>query len=376
MPTTPLKNTLYRLALPFMAPSVGKHPVCSVTGHGLESVHDYEKLIRRHHILGSAALVASGRDDSVVCTFSEDPPRRAGPDTYFRVASITKTAVAVLAMRLADEGLIDPDAPVSGYFGTDSAADALEGITLRHLLSHTAGLQDPPGLESALENGKPFPDLLPAARLYEPGSSFHYSNLGFGIVGCVMEAVLDRPVGQIFRERLFTPLGMDSTGRIMPVTRILPYRKESSLILTVLGSKPLETPDPFRHYGHTAGSMYTDIRSLKKLLLVPAENRDHFLSDHAVRWMKSRQAAYGRISPTLSYGMGLLRISDPSVSGGLVLGHQGFAYGCVDGAFWEEDTGRICITLNGGCSEARIGRLGLANRDFLRWAFRKELPKW
>ena len=74
--------------------------------------------------------------------------------------------------------------------------------------------------------------------------------------------------------------------------------------------------------------------------------------------------------------LGVLRILDPAISGSLVYGHQGFAYGCADGAFWEADTGRIMITLNGGCSEARSGRLGLANRDFLRWAFRKELPSW
>ena len=56
--------------------------------------------------------------------------------------------------------------------------------------------------------------------------------------------------------------------------------------------------------------------------------------------------------------------------------HQGFADGCADGAFFEETTGNIMITLNGGCSEARQGRLGLMNRDMLHYAFRKELPSW
>jgi hypothetical protein len=44
--------------------------------------------------------------------------------------------------------------------------------------------------------------------------------------------------------------------------------------------------------------------------------------------------------------------------------------------FWEDSTGNIMILLNGGCSEARYGRLGCANYDFLRWAFRKEIPSW
>ena len=85
-----------------------------------------------------------------------------------------------------------------------------------------------------------------------------------------MEAVLDKPVGEIFRDRLFSPLGMESTlegcllpaDRIMPVSRVLPYRGGTGLVLTSLGSVPLRSADPLSHYGHTAGSMYTDIGSL------------------------------------------------------------------------------------------------------------------
>ena len=109
-------------------------------------------------------------------------------------------------------------------------------------------------------------------------------------------------------------------------------------------------------------------------VLISGENG--FLSGNILSEMKKEHAVYGKLSPTLSYGLGLLIVKDPSVSNSRILGHQGFAYGCVDGAFWEESTGRLLITLNGGCSEARSGRLGLSNRDFMRWAFRKELPSW
>ena len=162
----------------------------------------------------------------------------------------------------------------------------------------------------------------------------------------------------------------------MPVTRILPYHKGRESILTRLGSVPLHSPDPLRHYGHTAGSMYTDILSLRKLLNVFVSGGNGFLSDSGCRLMQSEHASYGKLSPTLTYGYGLLRINDPYLSESTVMGHQGFAYGCADGAFWEENTGRIMIMLNGGSSEARQGRLGLLNRDLLRWAFRKELPSW
>ena len=162
----------------------------------------------------------------------------------------------------------------------------------------------------------------------------------------------------------------------MPVIRILPYRPENRLTVTPLGRIPLSSPDPLHHYGHTAGSMYTDIQSLHKLLICLRDGGAPLLPASAADVMKQKHASYGSLSPTLSYGLGLLIIDDPRLSSGRILGHQGYAYGCADGAFWEEDTGRVMMILNGSCSEAREGRLGLCNRDMLRWAFRKELSQW
>ena len=104
--------------------------------------------------------------------------------------------------------------------------------------------------------------------------------------------------------------------------------------------------------------------------------KQYFLSPDYSGYMRRRISSYGSVSPTLSYGSGLLQILDSRISSGIVFGHQGFAYGCVDGAFWEDTTGNIMISLNGGCSEARTGRLGIANLDLCRFAFRKELPSW
>ena len=79
----------------------------------------------------------------------------------------------------------------------------------------------------------------------------------------------------------------------------------------------------------------------------------------------------GLLSMRLSYGLGLLIVEDRSLSPRRLLGHQGFAYGCADGAFLEEGTGRQIVFLNGGCSEARRGRLGLCNRDVLAFGLKQ-----
>ena len=384
MPTTKFKNIVYRLMLPFCAPSCGKNPVSSVTGQPLSAPETFVRLIRKHHVLGSAVLLSNGREQSLVFTHSDKPPHYPDPDTYFRVASITKIATAMLTMRLVDQGLLGLDEPVVSYLPLDPVPDELAGVTLRHLLSHTSGLMDPPTLEKDLEAGKSISEVVRGMRVASPGKFFRYSNLGYGILGCVMEAVKNRPLDVLFDSDLFSILGMKATlsactltsEKIMPVTRILPYHEGEDLIMTPLGRIPLNEPDPLHHFGHTAGSMYTTVESLLKLMKVLICGNSGYLSPASVEEMKKKHASYGSLSPTLSYGLGLLQINDAHISGCRVLGHQGFAYGCGDGAFWEEDSGHLLIFLNGGCSEARTGRLGSANRDFTFWAFRKELPSW
>ena len=385
MPTTKLKNLIYLSLLPFCAPRCDPQPVTRISGHPISQIRSIEKLYRKFHVLGSSTLLSDGNNDfSLILTDSSDPCHHAEEDTFFRVASITKLATAVLTMHLHDQKIIDIDHPVSSFFPHVLLNKCFERITVRHLLSHTSGLTDPPDLESALNKGISFPDLISMHHETAPLDSFHYSNLGFGIIGCILESVFEQPVGKIFEDRLFSPLHMNATiegckldpEKIMPVTRIFPYHRGRDLILTPLGSKPLLSPDPLRHYGHTAGSLYADIYAILKLIRLLSDRKGSFLSSDSINEILKEHAAYGSLSPTLTYGLGLLRIDDPSLSDHMIYGHQGFAYGCADGAFWEDMTGRIMITLNGGCSEARCGRLGSANKAFLRWALKKELPSW
>ena len=387
MPTTKWKNLAYQAVLPFQAPGCGANPILAVIGRPLSARSAFERLLHRNHVLGSSTLLTSGSQETLILSGAERPPRRPAEDTCYRVASITKTATATLTMKLCEEGLWGLDDLVAPMM--PEKLPELEGVTLRHLLSHTSGLEDPPLLDRLVEEGKPLTEILPGRRKNTPGAVFQYSNLGFGLLGCLMEARLKEPIGAIFRKRLFEPLGMNATLEgwelpddiIMPIVRVLPYHPEKQLIRTRLGSQPLTAPDPLRHYGHTAGAMYTDIRSLARLfdlLRNGGSTRDgiRYLSESSVREMTRVQARYGALSPTLSYGLGLLIIQDASLSSGRILGHQGFAYGCVDGAFWEETTGNMALSLNGGASEARHGRLGIVNEDLLRWALRREFPSW
>ena len=214
-----------------------------------------------------------------------------------------------------------------------------------------------------------------------------YCNFGFGLLGCVLEHVTGQCIETVFQERLMKPLWIHGTldGSTleascvipMPISRMLPYRPGQDVTVPALGRKPLTAPDPLRHFGHTAGALYTNAPYLSVMLDLIAEGglyrgKRRVISEALIREMTTRQAS----TPTRTYGLGLVIMNRPELSEHRLLGHQGFAYGCVDGAFFEEGTGRQVIFLNGGASEARTGMLGLVNRDVLKWALRQEMPSW
>lgn len=386
MPSTPLKNLIYRIALPMLAPSPHRRMKHVASGQELNHLPYYEHLLVSHRVQGASLLLTDGQRTAQVHTSLRVRGHNADENTMFRVASITKMATALVTLMCVDEGLFALDTPIGTLLPETKEKDALEGMTVRHLLCHTSGLRDIPAVDSALKDGLPFDVVLNSMDVIgsKPGAQMVYCNFGFGLLGCILEHTTSLCISELFRMKLFEPLGIRATldastldeGCIMPICRVLPYQEGRDVTITALGRIPLEKPDPLRHFGHTAGAMYTDAPSLMKLLsLIGGKGVYHgrwLVSEAMMEEMTRVQAS----TKTRTYGLGLVLLNRPDISDKRLLGHQGFAYGCVDGAFVEEGTGRMVVFLNGGASEARTGKLGLVNRDVLIWALNKEMPSW
>jgi CubicO group peptidase (beta-lactamase class C family) len=138
-------------------------------------------------------------------------------DTIFDVASISKLFTAVVTMQLVERGLLDLDVPVARYI-PEFASNGKQAVTLRHLLTHTAGL--PAGL--SLDPYPSIPQRL--AAIYEvparaePGTSYLYSDLSLIVVGKVLERVTGEPLDQLVRERISQPLGLRDTMHNPPAS--------------------------------------------------------------------------------------------------------------------------------------------------------------
>jgi CubicO group peptidase (beta-lactamase class C family) len=133
-------------------------------------------------------------------------------DTITNVWSTTKTMVALCALILADRGDLDLDAPVARYWPEFGAAGK-DGVLVRHLLSHTAGLPDfdPPVMVGDLYDWPAAIDrLAKQAPRWEPGTlaGYHSVTQGF-LVGEVVRRVTGHSLAAFFADQVAGPLGAD-----------------------------------------------------------------------------------------------------------------------------------------------------------------------
>jgi D-alanyl-D-alanine carboxypeptidase len=188
-------------------------------GPALQSVIDQQR--QALNIPGVAATVIFGdgsRWSGVSGKQSLSSSAAVTAGTPFVVGSITKTFVAALILKLAQEGKLNIDDPLSNWL--PDYPDAPD-ITLRQLLSHTAGTFDyfrHRDYNSAVF-GDPSHSWTPQEILsrfahdlvFEPGTDYRYSNTDFVLLGLVAEAAGGASVGELLGDRFFGPLGLDDT---------------------------------------------------------------------------------------------------------------------------------------------------------------------
>ncbi len=142
----------------------------------------------------------------------EDGKRPWARDTIVNVYSTTKTMTALTALLLADRGEIDFSAPVAKYW-PEFAANGKAGVTVAHLMSHSAGLsgwKEPLVREDLYDWEKATSLLAAQAPYWEPGTApgYHAMTQGF-LVGEVIRRVAGQTVGAVFRKEIAEPLGAD-----------------------------------------------------------------------------------------------------------------------------------------------------------------------
>lgn len=265
--------------------------------------------------------------------------RPATPATVYRIGSITKTFTATALLQLRDAGRLSLDDPVRRHlpwFGVRGPSPEGPEITVRHLLTHTAGLPRDAPLPYWTDREFPTREALAEAvregvALFEPGAGYEYSNLGIALAGEVIAAASGMPWVEYVERHVLAPLGMASTSAAGP--RAPPERLATGYLTRPAdtespASPPLAPPTVSRALA-PAAEMSSTVEDLARYvsahlagpgatgsaLLSPATRREM----HRVHWL----------SPSWTSGRGLgfsvWRQGDRTLvgHGGWVAGHRG-----------------------------------------------------
>ena len=148
-------------------------------------------------------------------TLSADSAEPVTPDTLFQAGSWGKHVTAFAVMRLVDKGVLDLDAEANAHLRTWRLPQGERPITIRHLLSHLAGLAETP--RQAVRKGRPVPELLTLLREravpeLTPGSEFRKSNAHYSVLEQLLVDVTGEPFEALMRALVFDPLAMGGSS--------------------------------------------------------------------------------------------------------------------------------------------------------------------
>jgi D-alanyl-D-alanine carboxypeptidase len=150
-------------------------------------------------------------------------------DSVFRIGSVTKQFTAVALLLLAEEGKVSLQDKLSKYYPNFPRAN---DITLDEMLHHTSGIYNYTsspnfGVDGMIHRSTDemveFIGKLPKTQDFEPGTNWSYSNSAYFILGGVVEKAADAPLAEVFKIRLFRPLGM-SHSALDDETELVPGR--------------------------------------------------------------------------------------------------------------------------------------------------------
>lgn len=167
-------------------------------------------------------------------------------DTMFDLASLTKIlATTTAVLQLYEQGMVAIDEPVQTYLPEFNPSNdpRRARVTLRMLLTHTSGIagdlsHDGPWGLAAADKADGIRRALNARVEFDPGETFHYSDIGFIVLGTLVEKLTDEPLDVYVQDNVFGPLGMTDT-RYLPASKACgPHRIIGNAIAAEPGASP------------------------------------------------------------------------------------------------------------------------------------------
>jgi D-alanyl-D-alanine carboxypeptidase len=241
------------------------------------------------------------------------------PEHLFQIGSITKSFVALIVLQLREEGKLDLHRPILEYLPWLPITMPYGPITVHHLLTHTSGLPDGSSIFQSDPSAR-------HAQGFAPGTHFHYCNLGFGILGQLVEKLDGKLWYQSLQARILTPMGMKATA---PVISIESSARSATgyqsffddQVYPRQGRLVARPPEVFDSPAGSIAAPPADMaRYLRMLLNSGQRPNGRIVSPESFTLLSTPYIKAPEFSPTASYGYG---IAVDVLEGHKVLRHTG-----------------------------------------------------
>lgn len=179
-----------------------------------------DEYMTRLAALGYAGPVLVAKDGEIVLAKGYGLADRARnipvtPDTVVSTGSITKQFTAAAILKLEEQGKLSVNDPIAKYF--QNAPPDKTGITLHHLLTHSAGFPGAIGDDyTAIGRDEYIRKALATPLNFPPGAEYDYSNVGYSLLGAIVELLSQQGYEAFLNDNLFKPAGMTQTGYKLP----------------------------------------------------------------------------------------------------------------------------------------------------------------
>ncbi len=267
------------------------------------------------------------------------------PDSRFRVASVGKMFTAVAVMQLVERGRIALDAPVGRYLPDYPNAQVREQVKVRDLLTHYGGIAqmdypDEDGFTRAeyatlRQKLRTHADYVayygPRRSKRPPGEKMEYNNLGFIVLGAIIERVSGTSYYDYVERKVLRPAHMRETG-YLPETQVVPGRVEG---YTRRDGQWVSAADTFPWRGGAAGGCYSTVDDLLKF--AQALQRGLLLKAESLREATRAQVPEGW------YGYGFITVGKGPLRR---YGHTGDAWGMSADVRFFPESGYVLISLS------------------------------
>lgn len=320
-----------------------------------------EIMRKRGTVSGAVALIESG---IVTSTWEYGDAVRNSvkvtEDTKMRIASISKVAVAMNALRMVDEGIISLDESIGTYWGFPVSNPKYPDapITIRSILSHTssiAELNGYSGMEQKIKSNRIFRNVRPS----DP-AAYSYCNFAFCVLGTTLEKAANKTIYDISEEYFFGPMGIDASfagGRLKnPDLLASLYYADRSMARSkeaMAGMKGSDVPGYDGSY--FPGGLCISAKDLAKMISILTNDGvyegQRYLSEEAVATMES---PYG---PADYHGVQVtqclpLKYQTNIYGEDSLYFHTGSAYGAFNLCSYNPETGNGVVVLTIGASGA------------------------